>query len=58
MGKPVKALKTKALPPAAQQYQQSYPQKSWMKSKDLMDQALKPHSTSSHQQRPPNGGIQ
>jgi hypothetical protein len=54
MGNPAKAFVYKALARTPRGYQQSYPQKNWMTSKVLMDQALKPHFTSSLQQTAPS----
>jgi hypothetical protein len=57
MGKPAKAFVYKACARAAQGYQQSYPQKSWMRPKALTDQVLKPHFTSSLQENAPTTAL-
>jgi hypothetical protein len=58
MGNPVKAFVYKACTRTAPGYQQSYPQKSWMRFKVLTDQALKPHFTSSLQENDSSDALQ
>jgi hypothetical protein len=57
MGNPAEAFVYKACERAVRGYQQSYPQKIWMTSKALTDQALKPDFTSSLQEIAPTGTL-